>query len=279
MAIRFDEIGYWSEIKLDIVRKYASAYSAIMSKQGWIRGYYYIDAFAGAGMHISKKTNEYVAGSPLNALNIEPPFSRYHFIDLNHDKVDLLRELTANWENVTVHEGDCNQILLNEVFPTVRYEAYERALCLLDPYGLDLNWEVVYTAGQSGAIEVFLNFPVMDMNRNVFWSDPDKVAPVQVARMNAFWGDESWRTSAYRQTTGLFGTIEEKRSNDAIAHAFRERLKEVAGFEYVPQPIPMRNTKGATVYFLFFASPNKTGAKIVRDIFGTYENRGAEQWL
>lgn len=31
--LRLDEIGYWSEVKLDIVRKYASAYSTIMAKQ------------------------------------------------------------------------------------------------------------------------------------------------------------------------------------------------------------------------------------------------------
>ena len=42
----------------------------------------------------------------------------------------------------------------------------------------------------------------------------------------------------------------------------------------VPEPIPMRNKTGAVVYYLFFASPNKTGAKIVKDIFNTYRNRG-----
>ena len=101
MTIRLDEIGYWSEIKLDIVRKYAAAYSAIMTKQDWIRGYYYIDAFAGAGIHLSKRTNEFVLGSPLNALNVKPPFNGYHFIDLKDEKVDLLRELTVDCENVT----------------------------------------------------------------------------------------------------------------------------------------------------------------------------------
>jgi three-Cys-motif partner protein len=54
--VKYDEIGYWSEIKLDIVRKYASAYSIILNNQRSIRKYIYIDAFAGAGRHISKKT-------------------------------------------------------------------------------------------------------------------------------------------------------------------------------------------------------------------------------
>ncbi len=276
MAIRFDKIGYWSEIKLDIVRKYAAAYSAIMNKQAWMRGYYYIDAFAGAGMHIAKRTQDPVPGSPLNALDVEPPFSGYHFIDLNHDKAELLREVTSDCDNVTVHEGDCNGILLDQVFPSINRAAYRRALCLLDPYGLHLDWEVVYAAGHSLAIEVFLNFPVFDMNRNVLWHASDKVAPAQVARMNAFWGDESWREAAYSKTMGLFDTIEDKLSNEVIAQAYCERLKEVGGFQYVPKPIPMRNTKGAIVYYLFFAGPNRTGAKIVQDIFNKYENWGVK---
>jgi hypothetical protein len=30
---KYDEIGYWSEIKLDIIKEYASAYSRILSSQ------------------------------------------------------------------------------------------------------------------------------------------------------------------------------------------------------------------------------------------------------
>ena len=114
----------------------------------------------------------------------------------------------------------------------------------------------------------------MDMNMNVLWGNPEKVSKDQVARMDAFWGDGSWRHAAYRKAQVLFGTIEEKTSNEAVAEAYRERLKEVAGFQYVPEPMPMRNTRGAVVYYLFFASPNRTGDKIVRDIFNKYRDRG-----
>jgi hypothetical protein len=37
----------------------------------------------------------------------------------------------------------------------------------------------------------------------------------------------------------------------------------------------MRNSKGAVVYYLYFASPNKTGARIVNEIFDQYRNKGA----
>jgi three-Cys-motif partner protein len=87
------------------------------------------------------------------------------------------------------------------------------------------------------SIEIFLNFPVADMNRNVLWHRPDKVSPTQAARMNAYWGDESWRQVAYNTTDNLWGW-EQKTNNEAIVQAFRERLKTIAGFKYVPEPIP-----------------------------------------
>jgi three-Cys-motif partner protein len=51
----FDKIGYWSEIKLEIVREYAKAYSTILSAQKNPKlTHVYIDAFSGPGEHISK---------------------------------------------------------------------------------------------------------------------------------------------------------------------------------------------------------------------------------
>ena len=133
----------------------------------------------------------------------------------------------------------------------------------------------MYAAGQSRAIEIFLNFSVMDMNMNILWNDPEKVDQKQIDRMNAFWGDESWRQIAYEKQKNLFNdTFEEKMPNRTIAEAFRKRLIERAGFKYVPEPIPMRNTTGATLYYLFFASPNEKGGKIVQDIFDRYKNKG-----
>ncbi len=274
MAVKFDEIGYWSEIKLDIIREYATAYSTIMNKQSSIKSYYYIDGFAGAGVHISKVSKDYIPGSPLNALNVQPPFDAYFFVDLDGDKADHLNELSKERSNVTVFKGDCNRILLSDIFPKINYKDYKRALCLLDPYGLHLDWDVMYAAGQSKAIEIFLNFPVMDMNMNILKTNQEKVNDKQVERMNAFWGDESWRDAAYQKTPGLFGEIEDKTTNKDVANAFKKRLKDIAGFKYVAEPIPMRNTKGGVVYYLFFASPNKTGPKIVQDIMNKYKNKG-----
>ncbi|MBI4064317.1 MAG: three-Cys-motif partner protein TcmP [Elusimicrobia bacterium] len=271
--MKFDEIGEWSEIKLEIIKEYACAYSTIMAaqkKKPFLKNLTcaYIDAFAGAGKHLSRTTGQYVKGSPANALNIHPPLDDYFFIDLDAQKASALKELSKDRSNVRVYEGDCNKLLLTEIFPKVKWDDFRRGLCLLDPYGLHLNWEVIRQAGRMKSIEIFLNFPVADMNRNVFWRNPQGVASDDMARMNSYWGDESWRSVVYDKD--LFGGDIKSSDNPAIADAFRERLKKVASFSYVPQPIPMKNGQGAVVYYLFFASQNSTGGKIVKQIFEKY---------
>lgn len=272
--LKFDEIGYWSEVKLDIIKEYAAAYSTILSAQTKPSLHHvYIDAFAGAGVHISKTTGEFILGSPVNALNVKPPFREYHLIDLDQKKVASLKAIVKGRADVHVHEGDCNNILLKKVLPKVLFENYRRGLCLLDPYGLHLNWEVMQTAGIMSTIDLFLNFPVADINRNVLWHNPEGVDHADIERMNAFWGDDSWRRIAYTKERDLFD-FEEKVDNETVAKGFQTRLQKDGGFKYVPNPLPMRNTRGAIIYYLFFASQKPVAKKIVEDIFEKYRKRG-----
>lgn len=275
-TFKYDQIGYWWEVKLHIVCEYASAYSRILAAQPHIKRHVYIDAFAGAGKNVSKRTGQFILGSPLNALLVDPPFREIHLVDLHGAKADELRKSVGDRKDVHVHEGDANEVLLQKAFPRCRFKDFARGLCLLYPYALNVNWTVLETAGQMKTVEVFYNFMIMDANMNVFLHNPDKVDEKQAVRMDAVWGDHSWRDAAYRKEPGLFGVMEEKACNDDVAEAFRKRLKEIAGFAYVPKPIPMRNEQGAIVYFLFFASPNKTGARIVQDIFDKYRTKGLQ---
>jgi three-Cys-motif partner protein len=152
-SLKFDQVGYWSEIKLDIIKDYATAYSTILAARKKPSFHHvYIDAFAGSGIHLSRTSGEFILGSPLNALNVKPPFRDYYLIDLDKEKVAQLRKFAAGHKNVHIYEGDCNKVLLNQVFPKVRYDNYRRGLCLLDPYGLRLEWEVIRVCKSSGAL-------------------------------------------------------------------------------------------------------------------------------
>jgi three-Cys-motif partner protein len=276
MSTEYDEIGIWSEVKLAIIREYASAYSRIMEAQRrekipslrWI----YIDAYAGPGYHLSKTSGELVEGSPLIALNTRPPFHEYHFIDSEQARARQLRDLAGPRSDVFIYSSDCNDVLLSSVFPRADYGKYERGLCLLDPYNIDLTWEVIEAAGKSRSIEIFMNFMIMDINRNALRKDPDKSLASKVAQMTRLWGDETWKEAGYDQKLNLFEQIvPHKVSNDRFAEAFRQRLETKAGFKYVPKPMPMKLANSNTViYYLYFASQKEAGMDIVDDIFDKY---------
>jgi three-Cys-motif partner protein len=176
--------------------------------------------------------------------------------------------------DVHIHTGDSNSYLTKQLLPTISYEKFNRALCLLDPYGLHLDWEVMRQAGQSRAVDMFLNFPVMDMNRNAFWKTSQRVPKDGITRMTRFWGDESWKQVAYAESPqqNLFASPDMvKQDNETIVKAFRERLQKVAGFSFVPEALPMRNSNSAVVYYLIFASQKPVAKKIIDDIFKKYK--------
>jgi three-Cys-motif partner protein len=269
---KFDEVGIWSELKLEIVEKYGSAYTAAFANQRGLKKYY-VDAFSGAGVHTSKRSGEQIDGSPARALKATPPFDGFFFIDMDAQKTAHLRKLCADRRDVHIETGDASKYLTETLFPTIKYGEYKRALCLFDPYGLHLEWSAMEMAGQSRAVDMFLNFPVMDMNRNAIWRNPNAVPKDGIDRMNRFWGDESWREAAYSEHPqgNLFGAPDiVKQSNNAIVGAFRERLRKVAGFQFVPEPLPMKNSTNAVVYYLFFASQKNVAQKIIDSIFKKY---------
>lgn len=184
IADALDQLGEWSQIKHEILAKYAHAYTTIVKKQPMIRSVLYIDAFAGCGFGADRDTGEQLKGMK--------------------------------------------------------------------------------------SVEIFYNFMIMDANRNVLWKRPERVPAENLEKMDAVWGDRSWQDAFYAEEPDLFGTTRRKLPNQDVAEAFRKRLKSVAGFTSVPDPIPMKNSNNATVYYLFFASHNETGAKIVRDIVKPY---------
>jgi len=271
--IRLDEVGLWTEIKLRIIKDYSAAYSRILRKQSTIRHFAYIDGFAGLGQHISRTTRKVIDGSPLIALSHE--FSHYHFVDLDGKRAATLRQITEGRNDVSVYEEDCNSVLIEQVFPRCKYEDHRRALCLLDPYDLNPRWEVVQTAGKMKSIELWIVFMIMHANRNVIVrKNPGSVSENEIRKMTAFWGDESWRDVAYKKRQGLFDEMLEKTRNEDMASAYRKRLREIAGFEYVLDPLPMKNSKGAVVYYLYFASQNETGYKVAKGVVNKYRKGG-----
>lgn len=261
---RIDDIGQWTVAKLDILEKYARLYSIVLN--GTSYRYMYVDAFAGPGRYRSKDSGELIVGSTLRALEITPPFHEYHFIDLNDSRIKRLQDEAGDRPDVFLYTGDGNEIIVNEILPRIRYEDYRRGLVLLDPYNIDLDYRMIQALGAARSIEVFVNFMIMDVNRNCALVREGRAAPKDVARLNRAWGSDEWQELFYRRSynVDLFGEPVAGRKSitpDAIAEAYRERLR-AAGFKYVPQPVAMRNSAGAPLYYLYFASNHAKGNEI-----------------
>lgn len=271
--MKLDTVGPWSEVKLNIIREYSAAYAKILAGQSDIKHFTYIDGFAGAGHHISKTSGSIIEGSP--AIALQCGFSHCHLVDLDGERTEQLKQLASGRDDVSVYTGDCSKILLQEIFPQCQYKDFRRALCLLDPYDLNPRWEVVQAAGSMNSVELFVIFMIMDANMNVLLrAGPEAASAQQMARMDAFWGNDSWKEAAYVSKPGLFGEMTEKAVNNSVATAYQRRLKDVAGFEFVPKPLAMLSSTGSVIYYLFFASQNKTGEKIARSIFDKYRKLG-----
>jgi three-Cys-motif partner protein len=126
--LNLDQIGYWSEVKLDIIRDYAKAYSTILAAQVKPAFHHvYIDAFAGSGYHMARGSRDLVWGSPAVALLTDPPFAEYHFIDLDHGKVETLGEMVQSRttgpydpKRVHVYNADCNEALIQTILAGYR---------------------------------------------------------------------------------------------------------------------------------------------------------------
>jgi len=273
-----DVIGPWSEDKLQLLKKYLEAYAKIMRGQNWCRnGYHYIDAFAGTGKPCARDEERYVDGSPRVALTIDHPFSSYTFIEKTSWRVQRLQELVKEFpdRDIRICEQDCNHFITTEITPRIRYENFNRGLIFLDPFGMDVKWTTIQQIAKTKALEIFINFPVMALNRTALPNDPNALTDAQIERMNRFWGSTEWRGDVYQKVPTLFGPVEIKvhpTTGKRLGRLFKKRLENL--FPYVTFPLVMTNSKNAPLYCLIFAGHNQTGAKIIREIFQRYERLG-----
>ena len=123
-----------------------------------------------------------------------------------------------------------------------------------------------------GSIEVFLNFMIMDINRNALRRNPDKAIQSKIDQLTRLSGDETWTDAAYDTSGNLFGDPE-KVSNEQFEAAWRDRLQKKAGFKFVSKPMPMKTKTNSVIYYLYFASQKPVAAGIVDDIFNKFRKR------
>lgn len=286
--------GDWTSDKLERVRKYLCAYTTIFKKN--VRASYfttiYVDAFAGTGQRVEaagrgkpvattqedesdSDAEALQKGSARIALEVDPPFDRYVFIEKHAKRVKeletLRREFSDKAPAIQVERADANEYLKQWCEQTDWQQ--HRAVVFLDPYGMQVDWATIEAVAATKAIDLWLLFPLgVAVNRLLTKNEPP---PKNWAdALTRFFGNEEWKEEFYPKKTErtLFGDEETERkeaSFERIGRFFLKRLKTTFA-QVVPNPLILANSKGVPIYLLCFAAGNAKGAptavKIAKDI-------------
>ena len=276
--------GNWTEQKLECVSKYLHAYTKIMNNQRF--NFAYIDAFAGTGYReliLDEEKNEslfpeldsqevvnFRQGSVRNALEVQPPFNKYIFIEEDRGKFTELEKLK---EEYIIREGfsedriECIHTDANDYLTDACKKDWSRhrALVFLDPFGMQVEWKTIELIAKTEAIDLWLLFPIGTVNRLLKRNGEIRIDMRN--KLDLFFGEDSWFEVFYRlsQKHLLFGEEEKwEKIGDIfteIEEYFIKRLKNIfAGV--ASNSLPLRNSKNVPLYLLCFAAGNSKGAPI-----------------
>lgn len=281
------KVGEWAEEKLECLAKYLEAYTTIMRKQDWATSFYF-DAFAGGGIS-ELRSNEkidpedvflhpfkldpvekkYIEGSPKRALSIKHPFSKYFFVEKNSNRVKQLKSLSAEFSQnrqIEIIQGDALEAIKEFLHDPRNNWVKCRAVMFLDPFGMQVPWKIIEEIARTGAIEILINFPVgMAIQRLL--PNSGNISKATKAKLDAYFGTNGWRQIVYEARPNLFGEIDEKKveeSSKKLATWYQSRLKGIFG--HSPKPRLIKNPHGTHLYYLIFAGPNATGARIAGEV-------------
>jgi three-Cys-motif partner protein len=281
--------GQWSDEKLDALRDYLTSYAQALSKASFER--IYIDAFAGAGTveaapceptetwfdeELAAEDAGYRHGSPLIALGIEPSFHRFIFIE--HDTVSIasLRQQVSEAFPAKLENASFLQVEANEALQSITRKGNwksQRAVAFLDPFALHVKWETIEAIARTQAIDMWLLFPAMAVNRML---PRNGVVPKQWAdKLSGTFGSSEWESCFYERQSDMFGeeTISKQpKIFDKLSEFITMRLNTVFA-EANKKPLILKNSTGAPLFLLCFACGNPKGAPIALRIANHIINR------
>ena|SRR5437870_2243855 len=285
--------GDWTAEKLERVRKYLAAYTVIFARNPKAQKLtpIYVDAFAGTGYRTKPprvdpqttlfeelaepETEAFLKGSARIALEVEPPFKQYVFIEQDATRAQELENLKRQFgekaTRITIVREDANTYL--KAWCERTDWRVSRAVMFLDPYGMQVDWSLIEAIAKTQAVDLWILFPLgVAVNRLLTRAE---LPPKKWAQgLTRILGTEEWRDAFYSRQVEktLFGD-EEVRTKEAdfgkIGRYFVDRLKTI--FTAVASnPLPLRNSRNVPLYLLCFAAGNpraaSTAIKIAQNI-------------
>lgn len=278
--------GDWTETKLRILQNYLSGYTTALKFQPFHK--VYIDAFAGTGTRAEKARNSQAQllpelaedeplglldGSAAIALQCEPPFDEFVFVERNPNHYEALSHLRDEYPDksskIRLIHGDANEEL-NKLCGAWDART-QRAVLFLDPYGMQVEWTTIEAIAETASIDLWILFP-LGIGVNRLLTRSGDIPSSWRERLNLLLGTDDWFTAFYKvePQENLFGEVEWaviKQKVDVIGGYFVDRLKSI--FPGVAaEPKILRNSRNSPIYLLCFAAANPRGKDIALRIAG-----------
>ena len=268
--------GKWTEKKLDSLKQYVLAYEKVMQNQKF--KLLYIDAFAGSGYREEKEDEGHIRnfqkGSPLIILENTQRFDKYIFIEKDPNIFQKLQQIKDQFptKNLIFYNEDAN-LYVKKLCKTIDWTNH-RAVLFLDPFAMEVEWDVIKTISQTHAIDLWILFPAMAVNRLLYRDG--KIPEKLCKKLNKILGSSQWKEAFYqeKQQLSLFTKKTEKEKTacfEDIKKYYLEHLKTILP-GVASNPLPLRNSKDSILFYLYFAVSNPKGKnialRIARHILG-----------
>jgi len=282
--------GDWTTRKLEVLAGYLQSYTTALKDKPTPANPFrkaFIDAFAGTGYRdirrddkmactqsllfpdlAEKEPQELLDGSARLALQTDPAFDRYVFIERSPARCTQLEGLKTEFpdqaDRIDIYQGDANE-RIQALCDKIRDWSSHRAVLFLDPYGMQVEWRTIEAIASTKAIDLWLLFP-LGIGVNRLLTKSGDIPDSWRQRLDLLLGTNDWYDQCYHIETSvdLFGSALEKpikEKMETIGRYFNNRLKEVfAGV--AEEPGVLRNSANSPLYLLCFAVGNERGKNI-----------------
>lgn len=240
--------GEWTEEKLEALKKYLNFYCNVLKNKIFKK--IYIDCFAGSG-DITMNDGTTIEGSAKIALDAEPAFNEYYFIEAKKENIKLLKELSLQYPNkkINIFEGDCN-LILPQILKSIDWR-FTRGLLFIDPYATQFKFNTLKYVSATKAIDVWYLFPFSAVNR-MLTKDGDIDEKWKIKLVECL-GSDNWEKELYEENPQLtiFGNQEIiKKDPKDVYEYIKNRMMEL--FPYVcPNYLELKNSNNSTMFLLF----------------------------
>lgn len=282
--------GPWTEIKLEVLRRYLKAWSDVLKNQDWCTKLY-IDAFAGTGARFVRGDSDQLAlldegyesawaqGSALIALETKPHFDVLYFVEKNRRRFEELsqslhRDFPDRAAAMHFLRGDANSEIVR-LCSEVNWKR-SRAVVFLDPFGMQVDWATVEAIARTAAIDLWYLVPTaIGIGRTA--TRDGRMEQSWAERLDRMLGTPTWRTEWYETQAMpdlLSGTLERSSrvaNLEAIEGFVQRRLGSVFAGGVAKRGLRL-GPRGRAMYMLTFACANpspqaqKTALRIANDL-------------